>query len=406
MAVEQTFCESAPKPNSWLAVWTLCLCAMLLVASDLMPVVFLTPIASDLHISDGQTGRYIYLSGICAVISSLCLPMIVGSLNRRVVLLGLIFFVGLSGFVIATAPNASMFIVGRALLGLCVGGFWSMSAATAIRLVSVAQVATAMVIINAGGALANAIGVPSASYLGTLVGWRTIYFSIIPVAAIAFVFLWYSVPSLPVPPKKRSLLVLVTPFQFLARKDVAITIASIVLHLLGYFSLFTFLRPFLEKHTGVAAEEYSLILMVIGSAGVIGTTLMRKFVSKAYMTVLTVIPLILMSVSLGLVAFGTSVSAVFSMLAIWGFFATSMPVAWWTWVANAMPDNAEAGGGLFVAATQIAITLGATVGGIVFDFTGFEVTFIMSAVFFFLSSLVAIMAKRISFCNKPLNYHV
>lgn len=77
-----------------------------------------------------------------------------------------------------------------------------------------------------------------------------------------------------------------------------------------------------------------------------------------------------------------------------------------SWVANAMPDNAEAGGGLFVAATQIAITLGATVGGIVFDFTGFEVTFIMSAVFFFLSSLVAIMAKRISFCNKPLNYHV
>lgn len=40
----------------WSAVWAMSLCAMVLVASEFMPVSLLTPIATELHMSEGYTG--------------------------------------------------------------------------------------------------------------------------------------------------------------------------------------------------------------------------------------------------------------------------------------------------------------------------------------------------------------
>lgn len=39
-----------------------------------------------------------------------------------------------------------------------------------------------------------------------------------------------------------------------------------------------------------------------------------------------------------------------------------------------MPNNAEAGGGLMVAVIQLAIALGSTVGGLLFDSRGYQST--------------------------------
>jgi predicted MFS family arabinose efflux permease len=43
------------------------------------------------------------------------------------------------------------------------------------------------------------------------------------------------------------------------------------------------------------------------------------------------------------------------LLAIWGFIGTAAPVAWWTWVTRAEPDNPEAGGALMVAGANFPL---------------------------------------------------
>ena len=127
--------EVADRPAAWDGVLALSVGAFALVASEFMPVSLLTPIAADLHISEGQAGQAISVSGAFAVMTSLFISSLAGRLDRKVLLLSLTLLMIVSGTVVAFAPNYVAFMIGRALIGVAIGGFWSMSAATAMRLV-------------------------------------------------------------------------------------------------------------------------------------------------------------------------------------------------------------------------------------------------------------------------------
>ena len=69
--VTNTDGELPRRPAAWGAVLAMSLGAFALVASEFMPVSLLTPIAADLHISEGQAGQAISISGAFAVLTSL-----------------------------------------------------------------------------------------------------------------------------------------------------------------------------------------------------------------------------------------------------------------------------------------------------------------------------------------------
>src|SRR3954465_15206018 len=142
---------------AWGGVFALSLGAFALIASEFLPVSLLTPIASDLHLTEGQAGQAIAVSGAFAVITSLLIARVIRRLDRRHVLLGLTALMILSGLMVAFAPNAGLFMAGRALIGVVVGGFWSMSAATVMRLVPEDEVPRALNLLNGGNALATTI---------------------------------------------------------------------------------------------------------------------------------------------------------------------------------------------------------------------------------------------------------
>ena len=80
-----------------------------------------------------------------------------------------------------------------------------------------------------------------------------------------------------------------------------------------------------------------------------------------------------------MIPYGASIGIVAVLLALWGLLATAAPVGWWSWIAQAMPTEAEAGGGLMVAVIQLSIALGSTLGGALFDSNGYQSTFVASA---------------------------
>lgn len=176
-------------PPAWGAVLAMSLAAFVLVASEFMPVSLLTPVAADLHVSEGQAGQGIAVSGAFALITSLFIASIAAQVDRKWLLLGLTLLMIVSGTVVAFAPNYPVFMLGRALIGVAIGGFWSLSAATAMRLVPDDQVPQALAIVNGGNALATVVAAPLGSFLGAIIGWRGAFFCIVPVAAIALVWL-------------------------------------------------------------------------------------------------------------------------------------------------------------------------------------------------------------------------
>lgn len=378
-----------PVPR-WGAVFAMTLCVATLIASEFMPVSLLTPISTDLHMTEGGAGQAIAVSGIFAVLTSLLISFFTRGLDRRLVLLSLTLVMLASGSMVAFAPNASVFMVGRALIGIVIGGFWSMSAATIMRLVPEGDVPRALGILNGGNALATVVSAPLGSFLGQYIGWRGAFFAVVPLAVLTLVWLFTSLPSLPSERSVRGGSV----FRVLRRPKVPSGMLAVTLFFLGQFALFTYLRPFLEHITRVDVSTISLLLLISGGAGVLGTTLIGVLLRNRLYSLLIVMPMLMAVVAVALTVFGHAPILVGVLLWVWGLIGTAAPVAWWTWLSKVLPDDAEAGGGLMVAVIQLAITLGAAVGGLLYDHSGYRVTFILSAAALCASALVAWLGWR------------
>jgi predicted MFS family arabinose efflux permease len=175
---------------------------------------------------------------------------------------------------------------------------------------------------------------------------------------------------------------------------VALGMVAVSVFFMGQFMLFTYLRPFLEGVTGVSVSTLSLMLLGLGLAGFIGTFLIERFMGRGLYRTLTVIPLIMAAIALALVSFGKSPVLTAVLLGLWGLVATAAPVGWWTWLAQTLPDDAEAGGGLLVAIVQLAIAGGAIIGGLAFDLSGYKATFELSAAVLIAASVLAWLAGR------------
>ncbi|HEI9871003.1 TPA: MFS transporter [Morganella morganii] len=369
--------KRSPKKTDahWSGVFAMTLCVFVLIASEFMPVSLLTPIASELHITEGLAGQGIAISGALAVLTSLTTSHIAGDLNRKYLLLGLTVLMAISGLVIAMAPSYPVYILGRALIGIAIGGFWSLSAATAIRLVPQHQVPRALAIFNGGNALATVVAAPLGSYLGTTVGWRGAFLCIVPLAIAAFVWQWVSLPTMESDKKQKPQGTLLRLF----RDAIVLTgLLACGLFFIGQFALFTYVRPFLETVTNVGPAGLSLILLAIGAAGFVGTLAVSTFLNAWLYQILIMIPLLMATVAGTLLLFGHSIWAVTVLLSLWGLLATAAPTGWWTWIARALPEDAEAGGGLMVAVIQLSIALGSTAGGVVFDSLGWQSAFGLS----------------------------
>lgn len=363
----------------------LSLCVSTLIASEFMPVSLLTPIATDLHLTDGMAGQAISVSGLFAVLTSLFIARATAGIDRRHLLLGLTLVMLLSGLMVSMAPNFAVLMAGRALLGVVIGGFWSMSAATVMRLVPANDVPRALALLNGGNAVATTVSAPLGSFLGLFIGWRWAFFIVVPLAALTFAWKWLTLPAMPSPRAAQGPDV----FGVMRQTRVRTGMAAIALLFAGQFAVFTYLRPFLEQTTGVSVSTLSLILLAMGVAGVAGNALIRRCVAYSLALTLTGAPLIMAAVTLALIGAGRNAHETACLLTVWGLVGTALPAVWWIWLARTLPNDAEAGGGLMVAVIQSAITLGAAGGGLVFDSLGLRSTFLGGAALLFGSALIA-----------------
>lgn len=383
---DNTPIDSTVTPAAWSGVFAMAVCAFALIASEFLPVSLLTPMSRDLQVTEGMAGQGIAISGALAVLTSLFISALSGGLNRKTLLLSLTFAMGVSGAVIALSPNYVTYMLGRALIGIVIGGFWSMSAATSIRMVPMRDVPRALAIVNGGNALATVVAAPMGAYLGAVIGWRGAFFCLVPVSLIALVWQWKAMPSMPAVRASdiRQVFRVFTLFQY---PGVAVGMLASSLLFMGQFGLFTYIRPFLEIVTDAHGTTISLFLLMLGVAGFIGTVFIGRLLQRQFYRTLIIIPIVMVVTALALIIFGHSVAVVIALLAIWGLTGTSAPVGWWAWIASVFPKNAEAGGGLFVAVVQMSIALGSTVGGVLFDHSGYRATFMASALLLAISTV-------------------
>jgi predicted MFS family arabinose efflux permease len=210
------------------------------------------------------------------------------------------------------------------------------------------------------------------SYLGAIIGWRGVFWALTPIVLVNVAWQWFSLPSLPSGrpiPASRVL-------GLLKRRHVAFAMVGVMLTFGGAFSIFTYFRPFLETYTHANVRQLSLLLLAIGVAGFAGTYLASSLVRRHLTRLLIWLPVLLGAISLGVFALGHSLIGVGFMLFLWGAINSAIPVAWATWISQGTRDEPEAGGGLMVGAIQLAIMVGASLGGLLLDHLSIGATFV------------------------------
>lgn len=369
--------DTEGKPAAvWGAVFSMALCVAMLIASEFMPVSLLTPMAEGLRATEGQTGQAISISGLFAVAASLLITTVAGTLNRKWVLVAMTAFMLLSLVLVAAAPNFAVLMIGRALLGICIGGFWALATAVIMRLVPESDVPRALALMYGGQAIAAAFAAPVGSYLGGLFGWRAVFWALTPIVAINLIWHVVALPSLPAHVKQdfRAM------FALLKRPYFQRGLVACMLSWGSAFTMFTYLRPFLEKVTGVDVTTLSILLLLLGCAGFIGTWAAGRFIKGNVAPFLKLPALVMGGATVGLLLLGFSTVAAGLFMAIWGAMNTMFSVIWMTWMSQNADDTPEAAGSLMVAAIQASILLGAVVGGFLLDGISIQATFIGSVV--------------------------
>jgi predicted MFS family arabinose efflux permease len=385
---EMTSPESAATP--WAAVTCLSLLTFLLVGLEFLPVSLLTPIARDLSVSEGQAGLAITMSGVFAVLTSLFGNGLLSKVDRKAVVLFYSGILVISSLAVALAPNFAVFLVGRALVGVAIGGFWSLSTAILARLASKADLPKTIALLQGGTAFAIVIAAPLGSFLGGLIGWRGTFLMTVPIGLAALVWQFAVLPKMPA----TATVSVGKIFGLLRNRTFAIGMAATGLAFIGQNSLSIYLRPFLEGVTGLDVNALSMVLLGLGLGGLTGTTLIGFVVRRHLATPLIGLPGALAIIALLLIALGPYAAVTAFLLVVWGFFSTPIPVAWNTWMAAIIPGELEAAGGLQVALIQLAIAGGAFAGGVLFDTAGWWSPFLLAACLLTGSALLAALASR------------
>jgi predicted MFS family arabinose efflux permease len=267
-------------------------------------------------------------------------------------------------------------MAGRALLGICIGGFWALATAVIMRLVPTPDVPRALAMMYGGQAIAAAFAAPLGSYLAGLLGWRDVFWALTPFVAANLIWHVLALPSLPTRQGQdtRAMLDLLRRPYFLT---------GLIASMLSWgsaFTLFTYLRPFLEQVTGVGVTGLSILLLALGCAGFVGTWASGRFITGDVSRLLRLPALVMGAVTVGLLAVGGWPIAAGILLVVWGAMNTAMSVIWMTWMSQNADDAPEAAGGLMVAAVQASILLGAVLGGLLLDQFSITATLIASVI--------------------------
>lgn len=379
-----------PQKASWNAIFSIAFGALAIVTAEFLPISLLTPMAQGLGVTGGQAGQTVTVTAAMATIVALVITAVVRTIDRRWVIMAFTALQVASNLCIAYAPNLTVALAGAALLGISLGGFWSMATAATIRLAPPTLVPRALSIIFSGVFVATIAAMSFGSYAGNLIGWRNVFLLGAAIGSIALYWQIGALPSIAASHAAR----LSTMIEVTKSPLMRAGLIAIILLYVGHFMFFTYLRPFLENVTKMEVHGISTVLLGFGIAGFIGTPLAGWQLTKSVRLTLVMIPSVMVLTGFALAIVGGTPAATAVLIALWGMAFGGAPVGWSFWITRTIPDEVESGSGLLVATSQLSVAIGGAAGGVVFDRSGSQGVLIAATLTLLIATIVTSIGLR------------
>lgn len=352
------------------AIAVLALATFMVVTSEMLPVGVLTPMSEGLGTSPGTAGSSLAITGVVAAFAAPFVPRAIGELDRRGVLVAAALVLAVGNLITASAPGFAVLALGRIVVGIAMATVWALAAALATRLVSADRVGLAVATVVGGVAVASVLGIPLATFLGDIAGWRSAFGALALAAVVLAAGLAVFLPPLA---PQRGAGTTGDSGSLLAIPAVRRGVIVVILVVTAHFAAFTYVRPALEVLSGVHGSAISVLLLVYGVCGIganfAAGAAATRWVRPTLLVLATGITAALLALPLvGRAPFGAVV-----VLVLWGLSYGGVSVCSQLWAVQAAPERREAVTGLYVGAFTGSIALGSFLGGVILDGAGLSV---------------------------------
>lgn len=346
----------------WLPLIGLTFAVFVFNTSEFMPIGLLSDIATDLNISEARAGLLISVYAWVVAIMSLPLMIMVSKMELKRLLLSIIALFVVSHVASAFAEDYYTLMLSRIGVACSHAIFWSIAPPLAVRTVPDGKRALGLSTIATGSSVAMVVGLPLGRVVGLYVGWRMTFLSIAIISALIFIFIAVVFPKLQ---SRGKFAFKQLPALLHNRVLVGVFVMS-VLFATAHYTGYSYIEPFLGKVASMSPDVVTLVLIVFGASGMLGSISFSKYYManrRRFMLVMTLGPalcLLLLQVA------AASLLSVVVVCIMWGAMATAFNIAFQDNTIRFAPENATSiGMSIFSGIFNLGIGSGAYVGGLV-----------------------------------------
>lgn len=331
------------------ALVTLAFTIFVNITVEMLPMGLMLPMSRDLGVGEEAIGLLVTVFAFTVVLTSTVLIWLTRRIPRHVLVIAVLVIFGLSSLAIAFSSGFWAVVLLRIVGGLAHGVFWAVVGSYAAYLVPKEVLGRAIAIVNSGGSLAFVLGVPVATLLGQVVGWR-VTFGVFGVLSLgASIVVWRLLPR--VDHLADEVVAQTGPVDVVpetvqdarpgSRRRLGPVVAAIVavtLVMIGQYAVYTHITPYLVHHSGLPEVWLSPVLLIYGVLGAVAVLSLSIWFGKRPTTE-AIVCLAAIAVSmLVLIAFDV-IPAVIGAVMIWGLAFGAVPPLLQTRMMQATPTR-------------------------------------------------------------------